>query len=59
MVVQFQLQPGAVGEAQMSTQTLSTKPRDVRESIRSGTWRGVTSGMAPGDVQANLAILPQ
>ena len=59
MVVQFQLQPGAVGEAQMSTQTLSTKPRDVRESIRSGTWRGVTSGMAPGYVQANLAILPQ
>ncbi|MCI0846299.1 MAG: putative hydro-lyase [Chloroflexi bacterium] len=43
----------------MSTQTLSTKPRDVRESIRSGTWRGVTSGMAPGYVQANLAILPQ
>ena len=59
MVVQFQLQPGAVGEAQMSTQTLSTKPRDVRESIRSGTWRGVTSGMAPGYVQANLAILPR
>ena len=59
MVVQFQLQPGAVGEAQMSTKTLSTKPRDVRESIRSGTWRGVTSGMAPGYVQANLAILPQ
>ena len=59
MVVQFQLQPGAVGEAQMSTKTLSTKPRDVRESIRSGTWRGVTSGMAPGYVQANLAILPR
>ena len=59
MVMQFQLQPGAVGEAQMSTKTLSTKPRDVRESIRSGTWRGVTSGMAPGYVQANLAILPQ
>ena len=59
MVVRFQLQPGAVGEAQMSTQTLSTKPRDVRESIRSGMWRGVTSGVAPGYVQANLAILPR
>ena len=59
MVVRFQLQPGAVGEAQMSTQTLSAKPRDVRESIRSGMWRGVTSGVAPGYVQANLAILPR
>ena len=59
MVVRFQIQPGAVGEAQMSTQTLSTKPWDVRESIRSGMWRGVTSGVAPGYVQANLAILPR
>ena len=43
----------------MSTQTLPKTPGDVRELIRSGAWRGVTSGGAPGYVQANLAILPQ
>ena len=43
----------------MSTQTLAKHPRDVRELIRSGQWRGVTSGVAPGYVQANLAILPR
>ncbi len=43
----------------MSTQTLAKRPRDVRELIRSGQWRGVTSGVAPGYVQANLAILPR
>ena len=59
MVVQSQLQPDVVREAVMSTQTLPRTPRDVRELIRSGTWRGVTSGIAPGYVQANLAILPR
>lgn len=39
--------------------TLPKSPRDVRESVRSGEWRGVTSGIAPGYVQANLAILPK
>ena len=43
----------------MSSPTLAKTPRDVREKIRSGQWRGVTSGLAPGYVQANLAILPQ
>ncbi len=43
----------------MSTETLSKTAREVRELIRSGRWRGVTSGVAPGNVQANLAILPQ
>jgi len=59
MVVQSQLQPDVNREALMSTQTLPRTPRDVRELIRSGTWRGVTSGIAPGYVQANLAILPR
>ena len=59
MVVRKQLQPGVVREALMSTQTLPRTPRDVRELIRSGAWRGVTSGIAPGYVQANLAILPR
>jgi uncharacterized protein YcsI (UPF0317 family) len=43
----------------MSTQTLPKIPQDVREQIRRGQWRGVTSGVAPGYVQANLAILPR
>jgi uncharacterized protein YcsI (UPF0317 family) len=43
----------------MSTQTLPRTPRDVRGMIRSGQWRGVTAGAAPGFVQANLAILPR
>lgn len=43
----------------MSTQTLVETPQDVRERIRTGVWRGVTSGVAPGYVQANLAILPK
>ena len=46
-------------EEVLSTQTLAGTPREVREQIRSGQWRGVTSGVAPGYVQANLAILPQ
>ena len=43
----------------MLTQTLPQTPRDAWEKIRSGAWRGVTSGVAPGFVQANLAILPK
>ena len=43
----------------MSTQTLPKKPSEVWQRIRGGRWRGVTSGVAPGYVQANLAILPQ
>jgi uncharacterized protein YcsI (UPF0317 family) len=33
-------------------------PKEIRADIRRGTWRGVTAGLAPGYVQANLAILP-
>jgi uncharacterized protein YcsI (UPF0317 family) len=36
-------------------------PRDplaCRRAIRAGLWRGHTSGLAPGRVQANLAVLP-
>ena len=43
----------------MLTQTLPQTPGDAWEKIRSGAWRGVTSGVAPGFVQANLAILPR
>ncbi len=43
----------------MSTLTLPKGPNDIRNLIRSGEWRGVTSGAAPGHVQANIAILPK
>ena len=45
--------------SQTSTKVLPKSAREVRELIRSGQWRGVTSGVAPGYVQANLAILPR
>ncbi|MFQ5899361.1 MAG: putative hydro-lyase [Candidatus Methylomirabilia bacterium] len=34
-------------------------PKEIREEIRRGTRTGVTAGLAPGSVQANLAILPR
>src|SRR4029434_2044787 len=34
-------------------------PRDIRADIRRGAFTGVTAGLAPGFVQANLAILPR
>lgn len=33
--------------------------KEVRAMIRSGAYNGQTSGMAPGHVQGNLAILPK
>ncbi len=33
--------------------------REARQAIRVGAWTGPTAGLAPGYVQANLAILPQ
>ena len=35
------------------------KPQEVRQRIRSGEITGHTSGLAPGCVQGNVAILPQ
>ena len=43
----------------MTATALPQKPAEVRQLIRTGAWRGVTSGVAPGHVQANLAILPR
>ena len=48
-----------LGSGIMSTQMIAGSPQEVRRQIRSNTWRGVTSGVAPGHVQANLAILPK
>ena len=43
----------------MNHQTLPQTPKEVRDLIRSDHWLGVTAGVAPGYVQANLAILPK
>ena len=34
-------------------------PKEIRADIRRGTLTGVTAGLAPGFVQANLAVLPR
>src|SRR5919204_2639459 len=34
-------------------------PKEIRADIRAGKLTGVTAGLAPGFVQANLAILPR
>ena len=43
----------------MALQTVTETSKEARDRIRSNRWRGVTSGVAPGYVQANLAILPK
>ena len=43
----------------MGTQALPRIPSELRALIRSGEWNGITAGLAPGYVQANLAILPR
>ena len=43
----------------MQLLALPTAPDDVRQLIRSGSLIQPTSGIAPGYVQANLAILPR
>lgn len=37
----------------------SRSAREIRDDIRRGKWTGVTAGLAPGFVQANLVILPK
>ena len=43
----------------MKRRSLPETPAEVRQLVRSGQWRGGTSGIAAGYVQANLAILPR
>ncbi len=43
----------------MKTATTPSSPEEIRSMIQTGGWKGVTSGLAPGRVQANLAILPR
>lgn len=33
-------------------------PKELRASVRNGSFREATSGHCPGYVQANLAIMP-
>ncbi len=42
----------------MRVSTLPTTPRKLRELVRKGGLVRPTSGMAPGHVQANLAVVP-
>ena len=48
-----------IGSEAMATQTVVDTVQEIRQQIRSHAWRGITSGVAPGHVQANLAILPK
>jgi uncharacterized protein YcsI (UPF0317 family) len=43
----------------MKTEAANSGGREARLAIRAGVHKGSTSGMAPGFVQGNLAILPQ
>lgn len=43
----------------MTATSLLTSPFDVRQAARSGALCGPTANLAPGFIQANLAILPQ
>ena len=43
----------------MQLSTLPAAPKDLRKLMRKGELVQTTSGMAPGNVQANLAILPK
>jgi uncharacterized protein YcsI (UPF0317 family) len=38
---------------------LGQSPKEIRQSIRQGRYRGGTAGLAPGHVQANLVVLPR
>lgn len=38
---------------------MSADPREVRDAIRAGWWRGTTRGAAPGYVQCNIVVLPE
>ncbi|MQA11489.1 MAG: putative hydro-lyase [Pseudonocardiaceae bacterium] len=38
--------------------TAESSPAEARQGIRTGNWRGVTTGLCAGYVQANLVILP-
>ena len=46
-------------EELMDRAALPKEPRQLRARIRAGEWQTTTEGLAPGFVQANLAIVPK
>jgi uncharacterized protein YcsI (UPF0317 family) len=48
----------AINQGRANQEPLPRTGRDARLATRSGAFRGQTSGVAPGYVQGNLAILP-
>ena len=46
-------------EELMDRAALPKEPRELRARIRAGEWQTTTEGLAPGFVQANLAIVPK
>ncbi len=51
-------QPAAVATIERKASTIPPTGQAARLAIRRGEWTGPTSGLAPGYVQGNLAILP-
>ena len=45
--------------SQQASQAIPQTGEAARRAIRRGKWSGPTSGLAPGYVQGNLAILPE
>ena len=43
----------------LTLETVPTAPKDLRNLIRQGEWKGTTAGLAPNHVQANLVVLPR
>jgi uncharacterized protein YcsI (UPF0317 family) len=50
--------PAAVATIDRKSGAIPSTGRAARQAIRRGEWTGPTSGLAPGYVQGNLAILP-
>ena len=51
-------QPAAVATIERKASAIPPTGQAARLAIRRGEWTGPTSGLAPGYVQGNLAILP-
>lgn len=52
------MQNGESEQAVQDAHSMPVTPAQIRAMIRAGRWRGPTSGLAPGYVQANLVIVP-
>src|ERR1700675_4154915 len=50
---------GRTGEGRPEMPIDARHPKEIRADIRAGRLTTVTTGLAPGFVQANLAVLPK